>query len=318
MLLTTVAHAERPSPATYGERLSMARDQLDKCARAENRDYWHAVGGEALNLLSPLLVETPDDPELHFLIGRAWQCSAQTADPVHPDTRALGFAASELERARRLAPSGRFDREVPAELGDIESRLGRYAAAVEEYRRAIDAQESLARAARAERDGELSRLQGNAAESLMALGRLDEAIARYALAAKSQPTDARFPSLPYWGLAVALDRDNQIDKARAALREALSLDHHLEVFGEPSIYFMPTGDHFYYEGLAHEELGRPPLAATAAPDRVPAADELRTASAAFRRFLEEQPASRWANRARAHLAEIARLLEAVDTRRRDH
>ena len=49
----------------------------------------------------------------------------------------------------------------------------------------------------------------------MALGRLDEAIARYRRAAELSVNDNRAHTLAYFGLGVALDRDEQIDKVRA-------------------------------------------------------------------------------------------------------
>ena len=61
----------------------------------------------------------------------------------------------------------------------------------------------------------------------------------------------------------------------------------LGVLDDADVFFMPVGDKLYYMALGFRGADRPAAAA-----------------AAFREFLAALPASRWAPRARAHLAEL--------------
>jgi tetratricopeptide (TPR) repeat protein len=99
-------------------------------------------------------------------------------------------------------------------------------------------------------------------------------------------------TLAYLGLAVALDRDGRTHAAREMMQRALALDSTTSVLAvavlpNSDLFFVPTGDVYYYVGLARSVAGR----------REEAAD-------AFQEFLVHQPASRWAARARAHLTEL--------------
>src|SRR5262249_3614544 len=83
----------------------------------------------------------------------------------------------------------------------------------------------------------------NEAELYMALGRLDEAIDYYTRAVETDGTE----SLNFFGLAVALDRDGQSRKARAAMRTAITFNS--EGIGRltlPDVFFVPQGDLYYY------------------------------------------------------------------------
>jgi tetratricopeptide (TPR) repeat protein len=137
----------------------------------------------------------------------------------------------------------------------------------------------------------------NFAEVLMAAGRLPDAVARYrdAIAAASDlgVGDRRERvhelALAYYGLAVALDRDEQPLAAREAMRRALENDPTTAVLKIASsaggdFFFVPDGDVLYYVGLAAEVEGRD-----------------GDAAAAFRDFIARAPRSRWARAAEAHL-----------------
>jgi tetratricopeptide (TPR) repeat protein len=157
----------------------------------------------------------------------------------------------------------------------------------------------------------------NLGEVLMADGQLGAAEACYrdAVAAASVPRVPSFASLAndetlgtprfddprgraqdltlaYLGLAVALDRDGQMHAAREMMLRALALDSTTSVLTvaelpNSDLFFVPTGDVYYYVGLARSVAGR----------REEAAD-------AFRQFLAHQPGSRWAMRAQGHLSEL--------------
>ena len=96
----------------------------------------------------------------------------------------------------------------------------------------------------------------NSAESMMALGRLEEAIAMYRrgidagqLALRSGFLQSQSQALHLLGLAVALDRDEQEEKALASARRAIELDPALSQLHDPHVFFVPDGDVLYYEAM---------------------------------------------------------------------
>lgn len=94
----------------------------------------------------------------------------------------------------------------------------------------------------------------NAAEILMMLGRLDEAIPLYERAvAMANSTEYVF------SLAVALDRHGQGARARDILSRYVEDKRDLEsIVGEDStIFFVPAGETFYYLAIAYEVMGDP-------------------------------------------------------------
>jgi tetratricopeptide (TPR) repeat protein len=136
----------------------------------------------------------------------------------------------------------------------------------------------------------------------MALGRLDEAEARYREAIRqdmpaSSVGAVRRESLhglafSTYGLAVVLDRAGRAGPAREMMGRALALDPRLvklHAAEQPGgdVFFLPEGDVYYYIGLASEVAGR-----------------VDDAEAAFQEFLARQPKSRWAPRARAHITAL--------------
>jgi Tfp pilus assembly protein PilF len=193
-------------------------------------------------------------------------------------------AAAALERAlprlRGAEQTGAWFR-----LGVVRSKLGRYREASVAYGAAV---------ASGAAD---PAVYANFGEVLMADGRLADAQARYrdAIGAANEMStaDKRARSqdlaLGYYGLAVALDRDEQTVAAREMMQRALANDPAsavLKIASQPGgdLFFVPDGDVFYYLGLAAEVEGR-------------GVD----AEAAFREFLARTPQSRWARAAQAHL-----------------
>jgi hypothetical protein len=83
---------------------------------------------------------------------------------------------------------------------------------------------------------------------------------------------------------VALDRDEQVEKARTAVAEALRHDETMNHLSDDGVFFEPAGDKLYYLALGYE-----------------VADDRREAMKAWSDYLAAQPRSRWARRARAHL-----------------
>jgi tetratricopeptide (TPR) repeat protein len=244
----------------------------------------------ALEHLATLLAATPNDPQLHWLAGQAWMLVGDEGGSSAAPRDLVEKAIAAFETSRRLEPDGPLAERTATDLGILRSKLGEFERALAEYDRAL-AERRATRIATGRDDG-AANLEGNSAETLMALGRLDEAIARYRAAVELSAGDPRLRALALYGLAVALDRDEQAEKSREAMRHALSVEQQLlltplAVLRDPDVFFMPLGEQAYYEALGHLALGN---------ERA-ATDELR-------QFLSALPQSRWAGRARRHLAEL--------------
>ncbi len=231
--------------------------------------------------------ERPRDAAPHIVLARV----LTIADPAHPEIcrpHSCERAAAELKEARRLDGGGAEAQRIAADLGLIFSRLGSYEEALVEYDRALELVNP-ERRPNAFDDYDRSVLNSNAAETLMGIGKLDAAIARYRSAEATADQGSLQWELAEWGLGVALDRDEQIDKARQAIQRAIEVDPTMSRLTDDDVFFEPVGDKRYYEALGHEVAG----------DR-------ELALAAWRAFLAEAPASPYARRARTHLAELKR------------
>ncbi len=133
----------------------------------------------------------------------------------------------------------------------------------------------------------------------MGLGRLREAEDRYreAIRIDERASDRRGReqglAFSYYGLGVALDRDQREVAAREATGRAVAMDPNgslLRLAQQPGadFSFIPDGEVYYYIGVASELAGK--------------TDD---ALAAFQEYVARQPKSRWMARARAHIAALA-------------
>ncbi len=187
------------------------------------------------------------------------------------DTREVGYAWQMAVVLSKLGGLG-----GPDAAGYFERAIREY----EQWRRLIDETDSLSA------QNSLSTSYGNAAELLMAVGRLDEAIALYQTAIELNPLEA----LGYFGLAVAYDRDGQWNKAVATMQEALNRPPGITRLDGDGVFFVPEGDKWYYHALAHQVMG---------------SDRDHVASF-YLRFLAAAGDSKYHARAREHLAELGR------------
>jgi tetratricopeptide (TPR) repeat protein len=273
-----------PSPIELAERL--LHDLSDE-RRADVRFH---MADEAQALCEKAAAARPRDPAPRLCIARALGVS----DPLHPEACRRGAcerAVEELKRARSLDTAGIEAERIASDLGIIFSRLGRFADALAEYDTAlklVDAERTPVELDAANR----SVLYGNSAETLMAMGRLDDAIARYRQAEDASAPGSLEWKLAQWGLGVALDRDEQMEKSRQAIARAVDSDPSLARLSDSEVFFEPAGDKFYYLALGHEQSG-----------------ERKEALAAWNDYLAAQPRSRWAHRARAHIEALKKTPE---------
>ncbi len=278
-----VADAAPPSPI---ERI---RDTLLR-AQTEftSRELRYALADEAVRMIEERIPLEPKSAELRVLKARALQLS----DPAHPETCRPGDCEKALDallEARVLdrAGDGTESDQIAFELGIAYSRLGRFEEALSEYERALETVEVNRRPFSYDDTPSRAIVYGNAAETAMALGRLDEAIRRYRQAESTSVMNEVSWELAEWGLGIALDRDHQIEKSKDAIRRALSVDPTMVHLRDEGVFFQPAGDRYYYEGLGHELAG-----------------DLPQAYESFRAFIRDVPSSRFVARAGEHVADL--------------
>jgi tetratricopeptide (TPR) repeat protein len=195
-------------------------------------------------------------------------------------------ARQQLEHARALAdanPETR-DRELSLAyaLGVAREMTGDLDGAIDEHRRL-------------ESSGGLPSpnqylVHKRLGDELMAVGRLAEAIDEYRRTVLLAPPTKPIVRL---ALAVALDRDEQIDQARTELVAVLALDPELRCLASADGAIIPGEDAYYYRAVALLERG-----ATA------------EARAALRTFVAELPASPYLVHARRRLADAEQHVDA--------
>lgn len=291
----------RPGAAAAAPKTQKAVADLLWQARLLEDDAYRRIGGSeerlqllrsAVSVLERALAVDPRHAEARVALGRVLSEAELGED-------SLRRSAEELLRARRDDAAGVFDFEISQLLGIVLSRLSRFQQAVQEYDRAL-----LALPAQpggpARRRSQEATIYGNSAEALMALGNLPGAIRRYSQAEAIETTDQA--ALHTLGLAVACDRDGQIEKSREALLRSLTTDPAMKLFQSDSVFFVPPGDRHYYEALLAEAFAN-----------------REGAIASWQQFLRELPHSRYAARARAHLEELRRTpgLSAAELYRAD-
>jgi tetratricopeptide (TPR) repeat protein len=142
------------------------------------------------------------------------------------------------------------------------------------------------------RDGNV---MGNLAETEMMLGDLDEAIIHYRRTLEIEQNVSH-----YFGLAVALDRDEQGQLSRAILRTfgAGGVEELERLIARELVFYVPQGEAYYYLALGYEAVGRDDdairfydlfLASGAHPQFAPRARANRAAVAARRRHRGAAP-----------------------------
>ncbi len=268
--------------------LSRAEELLRQAASTRQAAARFHLADEAQALAEQAARKSPRSAEPHLALARALNVS----DPDHPERCRPGAcerATDELHRARALDSGGALASTIAQELGLALSRLRRYPEALAEYDRAIGLIDAERLPNLWDDPGSRSILFSNSAETLMALGRLGEAIDRYRRARDLAEPGSLEWQLAEWGLGLALDRDEQLDKAAESIRHVIDVDPTMSHLSDDNVFFEPPGDVYYYRALGHE-----------------AAGDRELALSAWRDYLASAPPARWARRARAHLAEVRR------------
>lgn len=244
---------------------------------------------EALKAYERALELGPDDGDIHYRALTAAKLIADENGICHACRDGYEAVVRHIDALRRIDPQDVREVEYAWEMALALSKLGALGGpdAQQHFERAVDEYERWRRMID-ETDPAvaqmLSTCYANAAEVLMAVGRLDEAIAKYQMAVELNPIEA----LGYFGLAVALDRDGQWEKTAATMKEGLSRPDGLRRLEDPNVFFVPEGEIYYYFALAHQVQGADPA----------------MVNAEYQRFLSRARASKYAARAREHMAEL--------------
>jgi len=225
--------------------------------------------------------------------------SARAAVALCPSDRAILATAGEallaaheltegrvrLERARALADDAPTTRERELSLafllGFAREVTGDLDGAIEEHRR-LEAMGGLP-------PPNQYLVHYNLGDELMATGRLGEALDEYHRAVALAPPTKPVVRL---ALAVALDRNEQIDQARIELAGVLAFDPELRSLAGEDYVFVPREDVYYYRAIALYERGA-----------------VAEARLNLRTFFGELPSSPYSARARARLAEAEQRVD---------
>lgn len=186
---------------------------------------------------------TPRDPELLFLTGRALSAWEQE---LNGELRQRSKEAIDCLLALRAIDPWFEAEAVAFELGMLYTREARFADAAAEYQRALALQLD---------DSAHSVTLGNLAEVTMLAGDVEGAVRLYERATHESSGSNRLLAL--WGQAVALDRLGERGEALSVAQRAVRDDQApLHVLEQGSVFFVPTYERHYYEGLGALALAR--------------------------------------------------------------
>lgn len=253
----------------------------------------------AITRLERARVLTPKEPELLYLLGRAY--AAWQGDPQHAEVRRTQEAIACLIALRRVDPW--YEAEAVAfELGVLRTRDAQFAQAVDEYAQALAS--SLDKQL-------LSSTLGNLAEVTMLAGDVQQALALYERAIGESEGDERL--LLRWGWVVALDRAGEqsraLEEAQQALREEPNPQRLLE---QSSVFFAPAFERDYYDAMV--ALAQAESSSGAAHE-----EQLSIALNAFERYAQAAGASGlWTHVAQDHVDRLRTLLSTRASNTKKH
>ena len=271
--------AAAPGTAAYRTAMRLGDRQAARAADLANRGYQGRAVSMALRAVAAYETAIKADPsqgEPHYRAAEVLY--GHFVSELHkPDERPALRAIAHWDEFEKKAPQDPRLEEMLFRRGFTCTKLG----GEKMFRRAVadyEAQLRLLDAATAP-PRDMANVLSNKAEIHMALGELDQALTHY-----YQALDYVHEPLYAYGLAVALDRDGQLARAREVLASYKFDPHELHRVG---VFFIPEGDIYWYESLGHESLGR-----------------YESAANYMRRYLTAQPRSPYAARARESLKSL--------------
>ncbi len=219
-------------------------------------------------LLGMLAVRNPKDARYLYWYGYASLLLGKNA-----------LTIKAWKQVWKLQPNHWDTSSMAFELGILYAKLGRFAESVAVYRRGMPASFHLTTR---------GIMASNCGESLMALGKLRQAVAMYRASIRLRPQSN---NAAWWGLMIAQDRRGLTAPAEQARQQALTLDPNLRGLVGPGVFFVPRGDVHYYLALAYEGQGR-----------------IRDALHQWGRYLKARPQTRWRKRVALHQARLKRAM----------
>jgi tetratricopeptide (TPR) repeat protein len=205
----------------------------------------------------------PEAAEPHYRAGLVIhsffiECDRPTAlcNPARSPQREVERMLAHWDEFERLSPlDPRIDNHFLFQRAILHTRLGtkdHIEAALADYQKILDRGDLASGAPLHSQFEDWSVTYSNMAETFMMLGRLDEAIPAYREALRY-----RHDTGQYYGLAVALDRDEQGAQAREIM--ATLGRHTFEAFQQSvavgETFYVPEEERYYYFALAAESLG---------------------------------------------------------------
>ena len=223
----------------------------------------------------------PNAAEPHFRAAAVLNRHLLSSDSLALNSAVLRdrkYADRALEHWRAFATLAPLDPRVTDTLFDqalVHTRL----ATEDDFRAAVRCYEILLeRTSSAGGMRDFGTYYGNLAETYMMIGQLADAIATYerALEYGNSPIHG-------YGLAVALDRDGQNERAREVMLTYAMADR-LSALQRDGVFFVPRGESDYYLGLGYETLG-----------------DTTRALKYYRRYIKSNAHPRYQPRAKAHI-----------------
>jgi tetratricopeptide (TPR) repeat protein len=286
------------SRAAYARALEEGDDSI-QLAGAEGEDsHKKRLVTRAVQAYRKAIAALPGEPEAHYRLGTTlfvyyYACDEHVTllcDPKQPDPAIMREIVDRWQSFTTLAPLDTRGDGLLFSRALLHTKLGTrddFLAAIADYeafrKRADDA--TLA---------DVNNAHANLAETYMMVGRLEDAIAMYEVAAIRSAEVSTI-----YGFAVALDRDGQRTRARqliASLKQT-GFETFQEQVTRGQTFFVPEEEVYFYFALVEEALGYHEqalvhydrfLRSNAHPQYHPAADRNRKALAAKRKSRGER------------------------------
>ena len=232
----------------FGKEMTLANQLATQAAElhSTSRSQARGTASNAVDAYKKASALAPLDPEPHYRIAEVLY--AHFLSPRTERTHTLAhLALKHWDTFAKLAPLDPRATEFLHRRSLVLTTLAtpeRYLAALKDY-------ETLITRGHAVGNYQAAHILGNMAELYMMRNELGSAIDHY-----QQALNYRKIMFHQIGYAVALDRDGQIDKARAVLNitpgQLNAFENDIKAGNG---FFVPSGEGYYYYALANEVLG---------------------------------------------------------------